>query len=82
MPTKVFALAKELDIGAVDLVEKLRGLGLDIRNHMVSLSDEQVEMAMKAFAPKEEATSSKKKVTKKKTAKKTAKKNCNEENCY
>jgi translation initiation factor IF-2 len=73
MPKKVFELAKELDMGAIDLVEKLKGMGMSVRNHMVTLDDDQVKEALTAFAPKEAAT--KKKVTKKKTAKKkTAKK--------
>lgn len=70
---KVFELAKELDIGAIDLVEKLKGMGLNVRNHMVKLSDEEVAQAKQAFAPDEEKPT-KKKVTKKKTAKKATKK--------
>lgn len=71
---KVFELAKELDIGAIDLVEKLKGMGLNVRNHMVKLSDEEVAQAKQAFAPEEEKKVAKKKVTKKKTAKKATKK--------
>ncbi|MBD65890.1 MAG: translation initiation factor IF-2 [Halobacteriovoraceae bacterium] len=69
MSKKVFELAKELDIGAIDLVEKLKDMGMNVRNHMVKLSDEEVEKAMEAFAPAKEAPK-KKKVTKKKVAKK------------
>jgi translation initiation factor IF-2 len=69
MPKKVFELAKEIGVGAIDLVEQLKGLGLNVRNHMVSLSDEEVEKAMAALVPKEVT---KKKVTKKKVAKKKA----------
>jgi translation initiation factor IF-2 len=71
MPKKVFELAKELDMGAIDLVEKLKAMGMSVRNHMVSLDDDQVEKAMAEFAaaPAAEAKT-KKKVTKKKAAKK------------
>lgn len=70
MPKKVFELAKDLDVGAIELVEKLKGLGFNVRNHMVSLSDDEVQKAMEAMAPKTEAAPAKKKVTKKKVAKK------------
>ena len=74
---KVFELAKELDIGAIDLVEKLKGMGLNVRNHMVKLSDEEVVKAKEAFAPNSggsDKPTTKKKVTKKKAAKKVVKK--------
>ena len=73
MPKKVFELAKEIGVGAVDLVEQLKSHGFDVKNHMVSLSDEDVEKAMAALAPKEKKKA-KKKVVKKKAAKKVAKK--------
>lgn len=34
MPKKIFELAKELDMGAIDLVEKLKSDGFNVRNHM------------------------------------------------
>jgi translation initiation factor IF-2 len=64
---KVFELAKELNIGAVDLVDRLRASGINVRNHMVSLSEDELVAAKKVFAP----ASSKqvvKKVIKKKVA--------------
>jgi translation initiation factor IF-2 len=70
MPKKVYELAKELDVGAIDLVEKLKSEGFDVRNHMVSLSDADVEKAMLLYKPAEEKKVTKKKVTKKKAAKK------------
>jgi translation initiation factor IF-2 len=70
MPKKVFELAKEIGVGAIDLVEQLKGLGLNVKNHMVVLSDEDIEKAMASLAPKEDVK--KKKVTKKKVAKKKA----------
>ncbi|MBP9673972.1 MAG: translation initiation factor IF-2 [Bacteriovoracaceae bacterium] len=70
MGKKVFELAKEMDMGAVDLVEKLKSLGFNIKNHMVLLSDEELEAVQKALAPKkEEASADKKKVVKKVTKK-------------
>lgn len=74
MPKKVFELAKELDIGAIDVVEKLKASGMSVRNHMVKLSDEEVAQAMKILAPQEEETATKKKTKKKVTKKKVAKK--------
>ena len=46
MSKKVFELANEVGIGAVDLVEKLRGIGLNVRNHMGKLSEEELVKAM------------------------------------
>lgn len=74
MPKKVYELANEIGVGAIDLVEKLKSVGLNVRNHMVTLSDEEVEKALKVYEPAKEAKATKKKVTKKKVAKKVAKK--------
>jgi translation initiation factor IF-2 len=75
MPKKIFELAKELDKGALDLVEELKSKGFAVRNHMSSLSDEDVTKVMEMMAAAAPAEPAKKKVTKKKTAKKkTAKK--------
>ncbi len=67
---KVFELAKELDVGAIDLVEKLKSLGMNVRNHMVALSDDEVEKAKAAYISSAAETAAKKKVVKKKAAKK------------
>lgn len=69
MPKKVYELAKDLDMGAIDLVEKLKSLGLNVRNHMVTLQDDEVAKAIAEFAPK--APEPAKSTTKKKVAKKT-----------
>lgn len=74
MPKKVYELANEIGMGAIDLVEKLKAFGFNVRNHMVSLSDDEVEKAMAEFAPKEEEKETAKKVVKKKVAKKATKK--------
>ena len=42
MPKKVFELAKELEIGPLDLVESLKIKGFNVRNHMAELSDDDV----------------------------------------
>ncbi|MCT4640725.1 MAG: translation initiation factor IF-2 [Bacteriovoracaceae bacterium] len=70
MAKKVYELAAQIGIGAIDLVEKLKGLGFDVRNHMVTLEDNVVEKALEAFGPKPQVATTKKKVTKKKVAKK------------
>ena len=67
---KIFELAKELDMGAIDLVERLKTEGLNVRNHMSSLSDEELTKAREFLVPKVEKKVTKKKATKKKVAKK------------
>lgn len=85
MPQKIFELAKELEIGPLDLVEKLKDNGFPVRNHMSSLSEDEVIKAkgifLKEAAELKEASkkktkkkTAKKKVAKKKVAKKAAKK--------
>lgn len=74
MPKKVYELANEIGVGAIDLVEKLKSMGMNVRNHMVSLSDEEVQKALEVYAPAKEEKATKKKVTKKKAAKKVTKK--------
>ena len=72
MSKKIFELAKELDMGAIELVDYLRGKGLAVRNHMQALSDEEAQQFLgelrKEAGGKKKAT--KKKATKKKAAKK------------
>ncbi len=70
MPKKVYELANEIGVGAIDLVEKLKSMGMNVRNHMVSLSDEEVQKALEVYAPAKEEKATKKKTTKKKVAKK------------
>lgn len=71
MPKKIFELAKELDIGALDLVESLKAKGYAVRNHMTSLSDDEVEKVKALYSS---ATEKKESTTKKKVVKKAAKK--------
>lgn len=73
MPMKIFDLAKELDMGALDLVESLKTKGFAVRNHMSSLTDEEVTQVREEFKAKTEAAGATKKkatVRKKKTVKK------------
>ncbi|MDD0852707.1 translation initiation factor IF-2 [Halobacteriovorax sp. GB3] len=72
MPKKIFELAKELDMGALDLVETLKGEGYSVRNHMTSLTDEEVEQVLSKFQAKADSKKETKKTTKKKVAKKKA----------
>jgi translation initiation factor IF-2 len=69
MPKKVFELAKELDIGPLDLVESLKAKGFAVRNHMAELSDADVTSYLASVKKDEEAssdTAGKKKVVRKK----------------
>ncbi|NOT77985.1 MAG: translation initiation factor IF-2 [Bacteriovoracaceae bacterium] len=75
MPKKVFELAKELEIGPLDLVESLKAKGFPVRNHMAELSDADV-VSFLAAIKKDEAKddgASKKKVVRKKAPTVTAK---------
>ncbi len=74
MPKKIFEIAKELDMGAIDLVEKLKAEGFNVRNHMASLDDSEVEQVMAKFGTGAGDASAAKKTTKKKVVKKAAKK--------
>lgn len=76
MPKKIFELAKDLDIGPLDLVEDLKAKGFQVRNHMSELSDADfqayLDLSKKAQEEKEDTTAAKKKVTRKKAVTKTA----------
>jgi len=51
MAKKVYELANEIGVGALDLVEKLKSMGFSVRNHMASLSAEEEAQARAAFEP-------------------------------
>jgi translation initiation factor IF-2 len=74
MSKKVYELASEIGIGAIDLVEKLKNLGFNVRNHMVALSDDEVAKAMQELGPKVAGSSSADSGAKKVTTRKVAKK--------
>ncbi|MFN8370880.1 MAG: translation initiation factor IF-2 [Bacteriovoracaceae bacterium] len=67
---KIFELAKELNLGALDLVESLKKVGLSVRNHMSEISPEDWERVRPQLFPekKEEKKVVKKKVVKKATS--------------
>lgn len=73
MPKKVFELAKELEMGPLDLVESLKTKGFNVRNHMAELSDEDVAKFLSELKKDKEETLAaaadvKKKVVRKKVA--------------
>ena len=77
MPKKVFELAKELDIGPLDLVESLKTRGFNVRNHMAELSDDDVSKFLGLLKKDKEETEAnadvKKKVVRKKVVASEAK---------
>lgn len=76
MPKKIFELAKDLDIGPLDLVEDLKAKGFQVRNHMSEITEADfqayLDLSKKAQEEKEDTTAAKKKVTRKKAVTKTA----------
>ncbi|MBT3585578.1 MAG: translation initiation factor IF-2 [Halobacteriovoraceae bacterium] len=72
MPKKIFELAKDLDMSSIDLVEDLKGRGYSVRNHMTTLTEEDVQKILAVFAQEKEEKEVAAKKTKKKTKKKSA----------
>src|ERR1035437_8937295 len=70
MPKKVFELAKELELGPLDLVELLKAKGLAVRNHMSELSDAEVNDFLAAHKKDKEIAASQDEVKKKVVRKK------------
>lgn len=70
MAKKVYELANEIGVGAIDLVEKLKSMGFNVRNHMASLTDEEVIKAKSAYETPEKKTSPVKKAVVRKVIKK------------
>lgn len=72
MPKKIFELAKELNMGPLDLVEDLRSKGIVVRNHMTELSDSELAKIMPLYdsAGADSESKNAKKVVKKKIVKK------------
>lgn len=70
MPKKVFELAKELELGPLDLVELLKSKGVAVRNHMSVLSDADVTSFLASYKKEKELLAAhdepKKKVVRKK----------------
>ncbi len=73
MAKKVYELASEIGVGALDLVEKLKTMGFNVRNHMASLTDDEVVKAKAAYeAPKTNAAPVKKAIIRKVVKKEAA----------
>ncbi len=73
MAKKVYELASEIGVPSLDLVEKLKTMGFNVRNHMASLTDEEVAKAKAAYeAPKTNAAPAKKAVVRKVVKKEAA----------
>ncbi|MES2529284.1 MAG: translation initiation factor IF-2 [Bdellovibrionota bacterium] len=73
MAKKVYELASEIGVPSLDLVEKLKKMGFNVRNHMASLTDEEVAKAKAAYeAPKTNAAPVKKAVVRKVVKKEAA----------
>jgi translation initiation factor IF-2 len=70
MAKKVYELATEIGVGAIDLVEKLKTLGFNVRNHMASLTDEEVAKAKAAYETTQKSSSPAKKAVVRKVVKK------------
>lgn len=72
MAKKVYELANEIGVGALDLVEKLKKMGFNVRNHMASLTDEEVAKAKSAYQTPAKGASPVKKAVVRKVIKKEA----------
>ena len=72
MAKKVYELANEIGVGALDLVEKLKTLGFNVRNHMASLTDEEVAKAKAAYETPTKTSAPIKKAVVRKVIKKEA----------
>lgn len=73
MAKKVYELASEIGVPSLDLVEKLKTMGFNVRNHMASLTDEEVAKAKAAYeTPKTSAAPAKKAVVRKVVKKEAA----------
>jgi translation initiation factor IF-2 len=54
-PLKVYELAKEIGIDSISLVDKLKALEINVKNHMSELSDTDVERARVSLKSSQEA---------------------------
>ncbi|MFZ4714072.1 MAG: translation initiation factor IF-2 [Bacteriovoracaceae bacterium] len=65
MSKKVFELANEVGMPALELVEKLKAGGFNIRNHMATLTDDELSKAMTMISPSSAEPRAVKKIIKK-----------------
>jgi translation initiation factor IF-2 len=52
--TRVYELAKELNLSSKDIIDALQELGVDVKNHMSTINDDTVEVLKSIFTPEEE----------------------------
>ena len=52
---KIYELAKELNKSSKDVMDFLNKNGMEVKSHMSSIDDTQIDMVKKEFAPKTEA---------------------------
>jgi translation initiation factor IF-2 len=72
MAKKVYELANEIGVGAIDLVEKLKTMCFNVRNHMASLTDEEVAKAKAAYETPSKSSAPVKKAVVRKVVRKEA----------
>ena len=51
---RVYEVAKQLNISNKDLIDKLKGIGVEVSNHMASIDDAAIEKVTELLAPKKE----------------------------
>ncbi|HRK02136.1 MAG TPA: translation initiation factor IF-2 [Oligoflexia bacterium] len=61
---KVYELAKELSMDSITLLDKLRSLDIEVKNHMSALGGEEVRIVKEAIAKEQAATTKSTKTTK------------------
>lgn len=69
---KVYELAKELGIDSISLLDRLKNLNINVKNHMSELRDEEVVLARTSLKKPAAGATAEKKAAPKKTAAKTA----------
>ena len=72
MAKKVYELASEIGVASLDLVEKLKSMGFNVRNHMASLTDEEVAKAKAAYETPQKSSGPAKKAIVRKVIRKEA----------
>jgi translation initiation factor IF-2 len=72
MAKKVYELASEIGVASLDLVEKLKTMGFNVRNHMASLTDEEVAKAKAAYETPQKSSGPAKKAVVRKVIRKEA----------
>jgi len=69
---KLYELAKEIDVSSKDLLEQAKTLGIELKSHLSSISDEEAKTLKERFGKKDskEATKKEEKKPKKEAAQK------------